>query len=296
MANRRLVLDDEHAHGGRRYYRRRARVGLKPTDGYRGLRDTPAVRGRNGHDRGNRILRAISRLEPEAFAALNDRLRSVAVDRGTVLAAADEAPSRVYFIDTGTASVISETASGDSLEVGCVGAEGVSHVGWLLGGTPQPYSFVAQLPLTAREVDARDLKRLLMRDGVHPLHCLIQMYGQFVIAQLAQSTICARFHTAAERLARWLLLTGSDTSADVLPLTHEAVSQMVGAPRSQVTDAVGKLRRAGCITSARGVIEILDAQKLRRHACECYEVERARRHAFERRLMLKPNGTKPKPV
>ncbi len=280
----------------RRYYQRAARVGLKPTDERRAVRDTPAVRGRNGHDRGNRILRAINRLEPEAFEALSGHLRSVTIDRGAVLAPADEAPSHVYFIDTGAMSVIGETASGDSLEVGCVGAEGVSHVGWLLGGTPQPYSFVAHLPLTAREVDARDLKRLLVRDGVHPLHCLIQMYGQFVIAQLAQSTICARFHTAAERLARWLLLTGSSGPPGALPMTHEAVSHMVGAPRSQVTDAIGKLRRAGCITSARGVIEIVDAQKLRRHACECYEVERARRHAFERRLMLKANGSRTRSV
>ncbi len=232
----------------------------------------------------------MGRLRPDAFDALSGSLRAVTIRRGTVLAAADEPPARVYFIDSGIASVVSETASGESLEVGYVGAEGVSTVGWLLGGGPQPYSFVAQLTLTAQEVDAARIKQLLAADGDHPLHCLIQMYGQFVIGQLTQSTLCARFHTATERLARWLLLTAESAAMNPLPLTHEAVAHMVGAPRSQVTDAVGTLRRAGCITSARGHLAIQDAARLLRHACECVAVERARRHAFERRLLARSNG------
>jgi hypothetical protein len=103
--------------------------------------------------------------------------------------------------------------------------------------------------------------------------------------------VCARFHTATERLARWLLLTATSIASNTLPLTHEAVSHMVGAPRSQVTDAVGELRRSGSVASARGTIEILSRHQLRMHACECFAVDRARLQAFERRLA--PNGNGP---
>lgn len=254
------------------------------------LYDTPAVRWRNdtGNGSGNRLLSATRALQPDAFGAL--QARTVTIRRGTVLAAADEPPTRLYFIDRGIASAIGETASGQSLEVGFVGAEGVSHVGWLLGGTPPAYAFVAQFALTAHEVDARHLQRVLAADARHPLHCLIQMYGQFVIGQLAQSTLCARFHTSAQRLARWLLLTAVSVDADALPLTHEAVAHMVGAPRSQVTDAIGTLRDAGCIKSTRGMISIVDARKLRKHACECFAIERDRLASFERRLQFKTHG------
>ena len=52
-------------------------------------------------------------------------------------------------------------------------------------------------------------------------------YSQRVMHQLAQS-LCNRFHVGA---ARWLLLTAERADTSRFELTHEFVSQMVGAPR-----------------------------------------------------------------
>jgi CRP-like cAMP-binding protein len=233
---------------------------------------------------GNQLLTCLAALQPHHSAALQATLAPVTIASGTVLAAAGAAPSALYFIDSGVVSVIGHTGSGESLELGCVGTEGLTTVGWLLGGAAPPYSFVAQLPLTARRLDVADAFRWIAEGGL--LSELITKYGQYVISQLAQSALCARFHTAVARLARWLLLTRSRFGHNVLPLTHEALSHMVGATRSVVSDAIATLRQSACVGSSRGAIEIVDANRLRQHTCECFDVERERLRAFEQSLCL----------
>jgi DNA-binding transcriptional regulator YhcF (GntR family) len=57
---------------------------------------------------------------------------------------------------------------------------------------------------------------------------------------------------------------------DTLPLTHEALANLLGANRTSVTLAAKSLQRAGLITSNRGVVRIVDPRGLREAVCECY--------------------------
>jgi len=47
---------------------------------------------------------------------------------------------------------------------------------------------------------------------------------------------------------------------------------MLGVRREGITEAAGKLQRAGLISYRRGHIEVLDRAGLETHACECYAV------------------------
>jgi CRP-like cAMP-binding protein len=89
--------------------------------------------------------------------------------------------------------------------------------------------------------------------------------------QLAQSALCNRFHTSVQRLARWLLLTADRAGTNRFELTHEFAAQMVGAPRSAVSEAASTLRKKGIIDYRRGVLTIRNAKRLQKVACECYE-------------------------
>jgi CRP-like cAMP-binding protein len=104
------------------------------------------------------------------------------------------------------------------------------------------------------------------------LHTRLLEYTHYLIAQMAQSAICNRFHNARQRLARWLLMTADRARTHELNLTHEFISYMVGGPRSAVTEAAADLREAGAIDYRRGVIVIRDGVKLRQQSCECYMV------------------------
>jgi hypothetical protein len=76
----------------------------------------------------------------------------------------------------------------------------------------------------------------------------------------------------AQQLCRWLLLTLDRLPSNELVMTQELVASMLGVRREGITEAAGKLQRAGLISYRRGHIEVLDRTGLERHACECYAV------------------------
>ena len=95
--------------------------------------------------------------------------------------------------------------------------------------------------------------------------------AQRTMHQLAQSALCNRFHTSVQRLARWLLLTAERADTNRFELTHEFVSQMVGAPRPVVSESAAVLRDKGIIDYRRGVLTIRNPKRLRKMACECVD-------------------------
>jgi len=56
---------------------------------------------------------------------------------------------------------------------------------------------------------------------------------------------------------------------------------MLGVRRSTVTVVAGMLQQAGLIRYSRGLIEVLDRERLEEASCECYGMVRAE---FERLL------------
>jgi Mn-dependent DtxR family transcriptional regulator len=77
-------------------------------------------------------------------------------------------------------------------------------------------------------------------------------------------------------MARWLLHIHDRIDGSGLPLTQEALSQLLGVRRTTVTHVVRKLRSSGAIrTDRRGLIEI-DQPRLEEAACDCCEIMRRR--------------------
>jgi DNA-binding transcriptional MocR family regulator len=77
-------------------------------------------------------------------------------------------------------------------------------------------------------------------------------------------------------MARWLLHIHDRVDGDALPLTQEALSQLLGVRRTTVTHVVRKLRTSGAIrTDRRGLIEI-DKPRLEEVACDCCGIMRRR--------------------
>jgi DNA-binding GntR family transcriptional regulator len=71
-------------------------------------------------------------------------------------------------------------------------------------------------------------------------------------------------------MARWLLHLRDRIDHDVLPLTQDALSQILGVQRTTVTLLMRNLRASGAIRSdRRGQIEI-DRSRLAAAACECH--------------------------
>jgi len=99
--------------------------------------------------------------------------------------------------------------------------------------------------------------------------------SQLRLAQTQQAAACNAVHDAESRLSRWLLQTSDVIGSDIVPLTQEFLSQMLGVRRTTVTAIARSLQGLGVIRYTRGRIEISDRERLKKLACECYEVLRS---------------------
>jgi hypothetical protein len=118
---------------------------------------------------------------------------------------------------------------------------------------------------------------------------VVQIHTRALLAQFQHVAACNALHSVEARLARWLLHIHDRVDGDFLPLTQEALSELLGVRRTTVTQVVHKLRTARAIRSnQRGLIEI-DRPRLEAAACECYEIMRRR---IDR--IVSPEGIKPR--
>ena len=217
----------------------------------------------------NRLLRQLAKSAPDVYARVFDTLEPVSLHRRARLGAPHERAEWAYFLESGIVSLIGATSSGHSVEVAFVGNEGVAGIPDVLGARSMPYSLIVQLPGLAYRLPTSVAREHVF--SCTALHGLLMAHSQFLIYQLTQSAICNRFHSAVQRLSRWLLLTAERAGTDRLELTHEFVAQMVGAPRSAVTQAAAVLRNRGVIDYERGLIIIRSPKRLRKAACECFD-------------------------
>jgi CRP-like cAMP-binding protein len=104
------------------------------------------------------------------------------------------------------------------------------------------------------------------------MHLLLR-YTQALITQMAQTAVCNRHHHSVDQqLCRWLLLSLDRLASNELTMTQELIANMLGVRREGVTEAAGKLQRAGLIRYSRGHISVLDRKALEARSCECYRV------------------------
>ncbi len=215
----------------------------------------------------NRILAAlpkaeIDRLAPH-LAPISLKIRDQLLD-----GRADHA----YFLEEGLASVVLNMADGGTVEVGVIGRDGVVGLPVLLGAKTMPGHTFIQVDGSGFRISAERLKSEFERPGMLRSH--VQKYVLANLAQSAQNAACNRLHTIGERLARWLLTCHDRVQSDRMPLTHEFLGQMLGAPRTTVTLAAGMLHQAGLIDYSRGHVTVKNREKLQDVACECYRVVR----------------------
>jgi len=215
----------------------------------------------------NHLLAALPAEELERLAP---HLELVPMPLGEVLYEPGGQLRHAFFPTTSIVSLHYVTESGASAETAGVGNEGVVGVSLFMGGDTTSSSAVVQTAGQAWRLDRHILKQEFERAG--PLQRLLLRYTQALMTQMAQTAVCNRHHSLEQQLCRWLLLTLDRLPGNELTMTQELVAGMLGVRREGVTEAAGKLQRAGLISYRRGHISVLDRKGLEAHACECYGV------------------------
>jgi CRP-like cAMP-binding protein len=153
-----------------------------------------------------------------------------------------------------------------------MGRDGLAGMPALLGQASFHHC-VVQISATAWRVPAEHVRKLIAQSP--RFKGLVDMLAHARFCQAAQFAACNLLHPIEGRLARWLLTTHFHSHSDVLNISQQFISEMLGANRSTTSTALNALQRDGLIRSERGATRLLDVARLREAACECYEVVEA---------------------
>lgn len=209
-------------------------------------------------------------LPEEDYLRIEAMLEYVPMPLGHALYESGGHLKHVYFPTTAIVSLLYVLESGASAEIAVVGNEGILGIALFMGGETTPSRAVVQSAGSGYRMRASLLKQEFNRAGVM-MHLLLR-YTQALITQMAQTAVCNRHHSIEQQLCRWLLLSLDRLSTNDLTMTQELIANMLGVRREGVTEAAGKLQRAGLIEYARGHIRVLDRARLEENVCECYQV------------------------
>jgi CRP-like cAMP-binding protein len=177
----------------------------------------------------------------------------------------------VYFPTEGFISLVALN-DGDALEVGMVGREGMLGVQLLLDVHTVPLRALVQGLGRAWRIGQQPFRIELASSPA--LQRVLKRYLYVLMAQLASTAGCLRFHLIGPRLARWLLMSQDRAQADSFRVTHEFLAYMLGVRRVGVTGAASALQRARLIEYRRGQLTVLDRPGLEAAACSCYPGDR----------------------
>jgi CRP-like cAMP-binding protein len=223
------------------------------------------------HPRGpeNQLL---AHLPPEVAGRLAPYINRIHLERQQVLFRAQEPLTAVYFPDTAIVSLVSRLESGQALEVGLVGWDGIVGTALLPDVATTTYDAIVLIPGSARRLSVDVLRRELFRDV--SVYAAIERFVHVLLVRSMQSSVCNAFHPIEGRCMRWLLTVDDLVGNTEIPLTHEGLATMLGARRPTVTLVLGSLQRAGLIRERRGRIVIKDRSRLEAATCECYRLMR----------------------
>jgi len=93
-------------------------------------------------------------------------------------------------------------------------------------------------------------------------HDLFSRYADALLAQMMQSVACNALHSIEARCSRWLLSTHDRVGQTAIPLTQEALAEMLGVQRTTVTAVARALQARGLIRYTRGRLEIVNRVRL----------------------------------
>jgi CRP-like cAMP-binding protein len=216
---------------------------------------------------GNRLLNALLLADREH---IRPHLVPRTLRKGQILFEPGQDVEITYFPCRGTlASLQVISSDGREVEAASIGHEGA--VGGIVsaGHKPAYGRAVVQIGGPSLAIDTAKLQEIKAR--LPAFHDLFSRYADLLLAQMMQSVACNALHSVEARCSRWLLATQDRVRLSPIPLTQEALAEMLGVQRTTVTAVVKTLQSRGLIRYSRGRVEILNRRGIEAASCECYE-------------------------
>lgn len=214
--------------------------------------------------------RLLSILPPAEFGMIRPFLQYTEFEPATMFARAGDTIRTCFFPNNGMVSLLCVTEQGRSIEAGFAGFEGMVGVSVVLGKNEMPYDALVQAPTQGFTADARAVLELFNQNRV--FHDAVLRFCYVILKQMSQTCVCNHFHTIEARLCRWLTVMCERAGNRQIRVTQEFLAHMLGVQRTSIGLIANALQRDGSIRYARGRVEIIDLDRLRASACDCYRI------------------------
>jgi len=218
----------------------------------------------------NRLLATLSDSD---YALLQPRLEQVETRRGDVLIEPHQPFEYIYFPESGITSVVAIAPDNHRIEVGISGRDGMSGTSTLMAVNTSPHQTFVQVAGWSLRIPVESLHEAV--DQSRTLHQHLLRYAHVFSIQVSHTALSHGSYGMEARLARWLLMCHDRLDGNELPLTHEFLALMMGVRRAGVTEHLHLLEGVHAIKAVRGLITVLDRDKLEDAAGDSYGVPEA---------------------
>ncbi|WP_036050300.1 Crp/Fnr family transcriptional regulator [Bradyrhizobium sp. Tv2a-2] len=200
--------------------------------------------------------------------SVTERSTVIGIAQGDVVQKEGEQVTAIHFPLSGMLSLLVVLKGGRMAETSVVGREGMVGSRAGLGSQTSLIRIVAQLPVRALMISAKDFQEAVTGSTAIAELCLKN--ADILLDQARITAACNSFHLVEKRFCRWLLLTADRAESHHFVLKQELLSQMLGVRRTTITDVANSLQKRGAIEYSRGKMEITNRRVLLRLSCECY--------------------------
>jgi CRP-like cAMP-binding protein len=230
----------------------------------------------SGHQSHNLLLAALPSAD---FELIRPNLQTIDLPAGLTLVESGEIPTRAYFPHSGVIASTVSLSTGRVVEVRITGREGavgaVTGAGQLASFT----SAVVRIKGTSSVIDHPNFQMVFNRS--QSLRALLARQEAVQQAMADQSVACNAAHDLEARLARRLLRLCTMSGQTEFTATQEVVAEMLGVQRNAISHVAHGMREMNVISYSRGLLKIVDFDRLHRLSCECYDTVTAYRAALE---------------
>ena len=177
----------------------------------------------------------LARFSPAAFDYIRPLLQPVRLKERFVPQEPNRPIEYVNFIETGVISLMT-LATGSILETAMVGSRGVVPVSVVLGARTCGYRSTVLVAGNGWRIRSDDLERAMHEFPEIREHLLL--YVRSLMIHSSQIALCGVRHQLEKRLACWLSVACETLDGDVLPITHDHLSTILGFRRAGVTETL----------------------------------------------------------
>lgn len=218
----------------------------------------------------NQLLAALPASE---YEKIRPALERVTLERGQVLWEAEELNQHIYFPTTAMICMLYETESGQSIEVGMIGRQGLVGIATFMGDADLLHRVVVERAGDAYRMTGKAAMEEFSESG--DFQDILMCYTQSLITQISQTAVCNQLHSVDQQLCRWLLMNHDHQMTTTFLMTHDQIAKLLGVRRESVSLAASQLQDRGLILCTRGKIEMVDRSRIEATSCECYRIVKA---------------------